>query len=404
MTNERDRHFSSEINNRHRDLTWGANVVGNSPNERSIRRLPGLVWSAIRLVWASGRREFCLSIGIRLLGGIATAIQLLTVKQMLSLTMAARQRGTFGSIVPSVLLFGGAILVQSLAASIEPELQRVLGDLVSRRSAASVLDVTCAAPLEAFENPAFHDRLQRAEMGAGLRPWQITQSLLGIVGAAAGLGAIIVALLLIQPILLVLVVLAVVPVWAVTALGAKAFYRYFFQMTPNDRRRHYLRKTMTERDSAKELIAFGLADFLRAKWERLYAERIAELRILVRKHVKRQILASLATSVLTLMPLLLLAYLVITGDMSLPEAISGAAAIVILRPNLGAFLNSAGQLYEGSLFMADYSAFLRLKPQSAPAKPTMGTSHTFQRLRLEEVSFAYPTAGRLALRKVSLDI
>src|SRR5256885_1040664 len=78
MTNERDRHFSSEINNRHRDLTWGANVVGNSPNERSIRRLPGLVWSAIRLVWASGRREFCLSIGIRLLGGIATAIQLLT--------------------------------------------------------------------------------------------------------------------------------------------------------------------------------------------------------------------------------------------------------------------------------------------------------------------------------------
>lgn len=380
-------------------------VFGQSKQKRSLRRLPGLITESLKLVWSSGPREFLATAGLQILNGLALVIQLLLVQRLLGDILAGQRRGAgFRPVVIDLAILGGAFLVTSFSSSIQNELQRILSELVNRQTAARVLDVAIAAPLAAFETPDFHDRLARADMGAGMRPFQITQSLVGMVGAAAGVIGILVALFLLQPVLIILLLLALVPTWLIAVVGSRAFYEFSFGMTPNDRRRAYVRWTMTRRDSAKEVIAFGLGPFLRRMWERLYAERIAELRKLVRRRVLMALVGSLATALLTVGPVAVLAYLVVRGRMSLPQALAGATAMILLRPSLGGLVFSAAQLYESSLFLEDYAGFLRLKPALDATPASRPAPVGFRRLAVEGVTFSYPSGTRPAVHNVSLEI
>lgn len=380
-------------------------VFGPSKEKRSLRRLPGLIGDSLKLVWSAGRREFLATAALQILNGLALVVQLLLVRRLLVDILAGQRTGAgFHPVVIDLAILGGVFLVTNFSSSIQNELQRILSELVNRQTAARVLDVAIAAPLEAFETPEFHDRLARADMGAGMRPFQITQSLLGMVGAAAGVIGILVALFLLQPVLIILLLLALFPTWLIAAVGSRAFYDFSFGMTPNDRRRAYVRWTMTRRDSAKEVIAFGLGPFLRRMWEQLYAERIAELRKLVRRRVVMALVGSVATALLTVGPVVVLAYLVVSGRMSLAQAVAGATAMFLVRPSLSGLVFSATQLYESSLFLEDYADFLRLKPALDAARPARPAPRGFRRLAVEEVTFTYPSRTDPAVQRVSLEI
>src|SRR5258708_12149740 len=93
----------------------------------------------------------------------------------------------------------------------------------------------------------------------------------GAIGAAA-------ALLAVAPLLVPVALLALIPGWLASHHRGRAFYHFGFVMTPRDRERSYLASLLTARDPAKEVRAFGLAGFLRARHDRLYDERIAQMR------------------------------------------------------------------------------------------------------------------------------
>lgn len=72
--------------------------------------------------------------------------------------------------------------------------------------------------------------------------------------------------------------LALIPGWLASGRRGRAFYHFGVVMTPRDRERSYLAGLLTGRDPAKEVRAFGLAAFLRARHDRLYDERIEQMR------------------------------------------------------------------------------------------------------------------------------
>jgi ATP-binding cassette subfamily B protein len=378
-------------------------VLAPTSERRTLRRLSRLLWQSIKLVWSSGPPEFVAIATLQILNGVAIAVSLILVRNLVSVLASANHRG-FGQVVPYIAVLAVVMLVTNFASAVQWELQRVIAELVNRQSSGRVLDVASAAPMEAFEMPNFHDRLQRAEMGSGMRPWQITQSLLGILGSAAGVVGILIALFFVQPWLVLFALLAFLPVWFVTASGSKAFHLYSFHMTPGDRKRFYIQRTLTERNSVKEVIAFGLSGFLRSMWDRLYRERISELRSLIREFLIKQLLASVATSVLIVLPLGLIVYLLVLGDMTIAQVVAATAGLVLLRPTLGNLVFNAVQLYEGSLFLEDYDAFLRLKPALEAARPIGVAPSSFQQLAVEDLTFTYPSGSRPALDRVSMKI
>jgi ATP-binding cassette subfamily B protein len=136
----------------------------------------------------------------------------------------------------------------------------------------------------------------------------------GLAGAAFGVIGGLVGVVAVAPVLLPLLVLVIAPAWLAASKRGHAFWEFFWKMTPRDRQRYYLANVLRERDPAKEVRAFGLAGYLRSRYDRLYDERIRELRRISGKQVMVALTANLVIGAVLAATLLLMAWLTAAGD------------------------------------------------------------------------------------------
>jgi ATP-binding cassette subfamily B protein len=378
--------------------TWWE-VMHPEGSQGTWRDLPRLLADSVRLVWQAGRNEFLLTAGLQLVSALGIAAQLFIAKAVLS---AVLETNTVAGVAPELGALVGINVALDVARAIEAEQTRILGELVSRRAADRVLDVSTRVDLLAFDSPDFYDRLQRARAQGQWRSLQTVNGLLGLVGAAVAAAGIVIALAALQPLLLPLVLLGYVPLWIVSARNTRDLYDFQFGMTPNERQRGYLFRVLSARDPAKEVRAFGLAAFLRRRYDRLYDERIEELRALGRRRTLRSLVGTLASALVTAGTVAALAYLYVSDRMTLAATGAAVFGLYQLSGRLRTIHFSASSLYEATLFIRDYASFLGLEP--APAASVAAAPAGFQRLTVENVSFTYPDADAPALDGVSLEI
>ena len=373
-------------------------------SEGSWRDLPRLVADSIKLVWVAGKREFLVMSALQLLEAAGVAAQLFISKAVLSAVFSAGATNDFSALLPELAALVRITVALDFARTNETEQSRVLGELVGRRALSRVLDVSTRIDLLAFESPDFYDRLQRARAQGMFRSLQTVNGLLGLVGAAVTAISIVIALAALQPLLLPLVLIGYIPLWFVSTLNSRDLYRFMHGMTPNERQRHYLERILMGRDPAKEVRSFRLAEFLRRRYDTLYDERIAELRSLARRRMGRSLLGSVASAFVTAGSVAVLAWLFVTGRMSLAAAGAAVFGLYQLGGRLRGLYMSATSLYEATLFIKDYSSFLELEPERTEADGARRAPPGFERLVAENVSFTYPESERPAVDGVSLEI
>ena len=368
------------------------------------RDLPQLLADSLRLVWSAGRNIFLLTAALQLVAAVGVAVQLFAGKEVLDAVLGAGGELQFGELALPLAALVTITVALDLAQAVQAEQSRVLGELVGRKAIDRVLDVSTRIDLLAFESPDFYDRLQRARAQGQFRALQTVNGLLGMVGAAVASVGLVVALATLQPLLLPFVLLGYVPLWIVASLNTKDLYHFSRGMTPSDRQRSYLQNVLMGRNSAKEVRAFNLASFLRERYDRLYDERIHELRGLARRRTGRSLLGSLTSSAVTVGTIGMLSWLYVSGRMSLAAAGAAIFGLYQLANRLNALHFSATSLYEATLFVRDYSSFLTLEPEVEAAEGTRPAPESFDTLSLEDVSFTYPESDRAAVDGVSLEI
>jgi ATP-binding cassette subfamily B protein len=373
-----------------------------NPDERgSFRDLPRLLGDSLRLVWGAGRREFLLTASLQLVSAAAIAVQLFIAKELFEAVLGAGQARDLAGVAPEL----GALLAITVgldfARAVEAEQTRVLSELVGRRALDRVLDVSTRVDLLAFESPDFYDQLTRARAQGQFRSFQIVSGFLGLVGSAVASVGLIAALAALQPLLLPFVVVAYIPLWIVASKNTRDLYEFSRGMTPNERQRTYLQSILTRRDPAKEVRAYGTAQFLRVRYDRLYDERIRELRSLARRRTGRSLIGSLSSTAVTAGTVLLLAFLYVDGRIDLATTGAAVFGLYQLGGRLRSLHFSAASMYESVVFVRDYASFLELRPDEPNGR---GAPRTFGRLVVDGVTFAYPDTDRQALDAVSLEI
>ncbi|MDQ6726630.1 MAG: ABC transporter ATP-binding protein/permease [Actinomycetota bacterium] len=372
---------------------------------RPLRRLPRLVAGSVRLCYRAARREFVSSVTLQLLAGVATAAQLLLAKQVLSAVLSSRNTGGgFAGVVPQLVALAVVSALVSFAGMAKSEQERLITELTSRHAVGQVLEVATAVDLLAYERPSFHNRLQRAMVNGELRPSQMASGVVGILSslfAIAGIGA---ALLLLQPIFLLLVVLAYVPAWLASLMASRASHEFSIEQTERDRSRFYIRQILSGKDEAKEVRAFNLGSFLRNRHDRLLEARIADLRAVVKRRLRLGLAGGLATSFLTAAAVGVLIWLATNGRIDPAGATTAAGAIVLLGQRLQGLASGAGSLYEGSLFLEDFTTFVDSMPVIKARRPTRPAPDSFSLLSTEDLTFTYPSRGEPSLRNVSMHV
>ncbi|HEU4942552.1 MAG TPA: ABC transporter ATP-binding protein [Gaiellaceae bacterium] len=383
--------------------TWWE-VMHPEGSQGTWRDLPQLLADSIRLVWSSGRNVFLLTSTLQLLAALGVAVQLFVAKAVFEAVLGNGGSAELADIGPPLAALVAVTVALDLARAVQGEQSRVLGELVGRRAIDRVLDVSTRIDLLAFEWPEFYDRLQRARAQGQFRALQTVNGLVGIVGSVVTAGAIVFALAALQPLLLPFVLVGYLPLWVVASLNTRDLYHYTRGMTPNDRQRGYLQNVLMGRNAAKEVRAFNLAGFLRGRYDRLYDERIAELRRLAKRRTVRSLLGSVTSSAVTVGTIAMLSWLYTTDRMSLAAAGAAVFGLYQLANQLRILHGSATSLYEATLFIRDYSSFLTLEPEVEAAEGTRRAPEGFDRLAVDDVSFTYPESDRPAVDGVSLEI
>jgi ATP-binding cassette, subfamily B, bacterial len=384
--------------------TWW-DVMHPEGSQGTWRDLPHLLWDSIRLVWSSGRNVFLVTSALQLISAIGVAVQLFVAKAVFDAVLGNDGQADLSTLAPPLIALVIVTVTLDLARAIQGEQSRVLGELVGRKAIDRVLDVSTRIDLLAFESPDFYDRLQRARAQGQFRALQTVNGLLGIVGSLVTAASIIVALAAIQPLLLPFVLVGYLPLWVVASLNTRDLYHYTRGMTPNDRQRGYLQNVLMGRNAAKEVRAFNLAGYLRGRYDRLYDERIAELRHLAKRRTVRSLIGSLTSSLVTVGTIGMLSWLYVSDRMSLAAVGAAVFGLYQLANQLRGLHMSATSLYEATLFIRDYSSFLTLEPTvEAEEVGTRAAPHGFEVLAVDDVSFTYPESDRAAVDGVSMEV
>jgi ATP-binding cassette subfamily B protein len=378
------------------------------PERRQLRRVPRVLASAFRLVWAAAPGRFVFSLIPQTIGAVITGAQLIITRDLIAAVLATSSGGDVARVSQLLGVTIGLALLRTGVNIAQNQQQAMLSAIVERHTNSTLLDRIIAIDLKRFETPEFQDLLRRAMNAMG--------RMMGVTGAAISLArsvfliiGVAAALYVLQPVLLVIATLGFVPMWLASMATSRVMYRFFRSMTPNERRRGYVFNLFTQREYAKEIRAFGLAGYLRALYERLSNERLEELRKNLGKRARYQALGGSASAMVTALTYGALAYLVISGQIGVAEAGAAVVASQQLSGQLDAIVQNMGQLYEASLFLEDWEEFSALAPARQLSVP--GPATPFDRIELEHVTFTYPRTSptdpapaRAALSDVSLDI
>jgi ATP-binding cassette subfamily B protein len=258
--------------------------------------------------------------------------------------------------------------------------------------------------LAAFDDPDFHDRLERAQTRGLISASQLVNNVINCVTAFAGLGSAAVVVGILSPLLLLVVLLAQLPgAWAAIR-SARIRYVTRFALVDSYRRKWILSHLIATRRTAAELRSFTMRGFLLDRFARLAAyARNAELTA-ARRTTETQVLASSMSGIATVGVYATLGALLASG--TLPLSVAGTA-VLSLRSAAGSLqqlMYAVNQCYEEGLYFSDYLAFCTDAAARIPSDGAAPVPAAFERITAAAVTFSYPGADKPALREVSVEI
>jgi ATP-binding cassette subfamily B protein/ATP-binding cassette subfamily C protein len=244
------------------------------------RRFPALVGQAVTLGWQANRRDIVATISLNLISGVFGGYALFATTGVLEALFAAGPTPhRVRAALPSLILVAIATAVRSGVATAAGWAQSRLEPQVTQVVEVRLYDLTTQVELAAFDEPDFHDRMQRARDRGVYSASQLVNDVINFITAFAGLASATVVVGLLQPILVVVLLLAQLPgAWAAVRT-ARISYLTRFALVDSYRRKYILADLIAERRTAAELRSFTMRAYLIDRVARLAAyTRSAELR------------------------------------------------------------------------------------------------------------------------------
>ena len=371
---------------------------------KSIGRLARLIRTSLALVWSAGRGLFMGLVVLQLLGAAVLAGQVLAVEAVLEAILdMPGGSGDVSGVVAPVLVLAGLTAFTTVVASLQGNIQRLLGERTAQAMWHRVLDVSTGVSLRHFESPEFYNRLERVQTSALTRPYQVTQGLLALAGATAATVGVGIALMTISPVLLPLLVLGAVPLLVTNRRESRLEFNFTVAQTQALRLRSYLTLLQTGRDEAKEVRAFGLSTWLRSRFDTVYDAYVRALTTHVRKRTILSLLGNLGAAIGLAATMLVLVWLIGEGSIQVAGAGAAIVAIRMLATQIRGIFTSTQKIFESGLFLDDLQEFLDLGAAAHEEDDGAPAPEDFATIAAQHVTFSYP-GSRPALRDVSVEL
>ncbi|MBV9157651.1 MAG: ABC transporter ATP-binding protein [Acidobacteriaceae bacterium] len=274
----------------------------------------------------------------------------------------------------------------------------VLADRYTRHVSIQVMHHASQLDLQAYEDPVFYDRLERARVQATDRLGMI-QSIGRLFQQTITTISLSAAILFFSPWLLLLLVVCLVPAFLGESHFAFLSYAKNFRQTPIRRQLDYLRQLGGSKEAAKELKLFGLSAFLTDRFTTLSNHIFDENLSLARKRLLAVSLLSMVSTAGYYGAYIWVIYETVTGVFSIGTLYFLTQSIMNASSNISQIFSTLSSIADQALFLTDLLAFFEMRPAVTSKPGALPAPRPIRSgFQLENVSFVYPGTTRQVLK------
>lgn len=316
----------------------------------------------------------------------------------------------FESMMPSVIFWlvfqFGYIFLNSLVGSINNVLSRIYGELVVNHIKVKIMKKAKDTDVGSFDMPEFYEKLENANMEAGMRPIQILNAVFSIFSTTISLVSFIIILCNVNKIAPIIIILTAIPTAVLTFIYRQKNFLYIRHRSKDRRQLSYYSSIITDKDMAKEIRILGLSDTFIDRYSRTFKKYFKGLKKLFVSEGLWQIGLTLVNCIVNCFLFYTIAKGVAAGTTQLGDYSLYTGALNSISTSVSSFITTTATIYEGTLFINNMIAFMGEKKKIVPItdKPVAPERHVGHRIEFKNVSFRYPGTKRDVIKNVSFEI
>jgi ATP-binding cassette, subfamily B, bacterial len=360
----------------------------------------------LRIVWDSGPYVVALGLIFRVVASLVPVSTFYVSKRIVDLiTAIVQHNSTFAASANQLWLLAAIEFALAAVGNIAGRLidyyDAVLADRYTRHVSIEVMRHASHLDLQAYEDPIFYDRLERARVQATDRLGMI-QSIGRLFQQIVTTISLSAAILFFSPWLLLLLIACLIPAFLGESHFAFLNYAKNFRQTPTKRQLDYLRQLGGSKEAAKELKLFGLSEFLTARFitlsNRIFDENLA----LFRKRLWAVSLLSMLSTGGYYAAYVWVIYQTAIGVFSIGTLTFLTQSILNASNNISQIFSTLSSIADQALFLTDLLAFFEMRP-SVTSKPDAlpAPRPIVDGFEFRDVSFIYPGTERRVLHRLN---
>jgi ATP-binding cassette subfamily B protein len=280
----------------------------------------------------------------------------------------------------------------------------VLADRYSRHVSIEVMRHASSLDLQAYENPVFYDRLERARVQATDRLAMI-QAIGRLFQQTITAGSFSAAILWFSPWMLLILVACLLPAFLGESHFAFLSYAKNFRQTPARRQLDYLRQVGGSKEAAKELKLFNLSEFFTTRFTTIWNGILDENLALSRKRLIAVSLLSILSTAGYYGAYVWVIFKTVTGAFTIGTLYFLTQSIMSASSNISQIFSTLSGIADQALYLTDLIAFFAMQPTVASKPDALpAPRHVEKGFEFQDVSFKYPGTNRLVLNRLNLRI
>ncbi|MGD1855044.1 MAG: ABC transporter ATP-binding protein [Leptolyngbyaceae cyanobacterium] len=364
---------------------------------------------ALRLVWRSSPGWTMAKLSLLVIQGLYPLIQIYLIKLLVDAVTAQPELAAS----PQLLSESRPLLIGLAVILLTGMIANALSELVTSSQAQKVSDYmrsilhakSVEIDLSYYENPRYHDTLQRAQKEATYRPNQILKRLALVVQNGILLVAMLGLLLTLHWGITIVLLVAIIPTVLVRVYYTRKFYTWQRTWTPVERKSTYLAWVLTGEQFAKEIRLFGLGELFSQRFDGLRSQIYsAKLKFMTGRSLSF-LAANIVAGLMVGAIYGFIFYQALQGVLKLGDLVLYHQALQRGQSGLKSFIAGLSGLHEDNLFLANLYEFLDLQPQVVtPAQPKVCPPQNAKGITFEQVSFQYEGTTRQALKDLSFHV
>lgn len=284
---------------------------------------------------------------------------------------------------------------------------RVSGEKIVKCVKIRIMKKAKEIDISSFDRPAFYEKLENANREAGMRPIQIISSTFSMISALIQVISYVVVLSTAPGMWWAAIVMVLVsaPSAIINFKYRRKNFMYMRWKSKERRQMNYYSDLMVNKDMAKEIRIFGLADTLIGKYNQVYNIYYAGIKKLIVTENALHIIIAVISAVVNCVFFAMTAFMVLSGQIMIGDYSLFTGALASISASVASLISTSATIYEGTLFIDNLISFMDETPSvtspALPAKITHGIPHTIE---FRNVSFSYPGSDRQVIKNVSFKI